>query len=137
MKQWQPLHGRELWTEQEIRAHEQDPDCVFCAITRGESPSTRLGWGPNTMTIEPLNPVTPGHAIVIPRVHVADFTSDPVVSGRVMKEAAVHAATMGGAYNLITSKGPEATQTVHHLHVHLVPRREGDGLHLPWTGQGE
>ncbi|OHT47970.1 hypothetical protein BKG71_25700 [Mycobacteroides chelonae] len=37
--------------------------------------------------------------------------------------------------NVITSIGPDATQTVFHTHIHVVPRRENDGLHLPWTGQ--
>ena len=37
--------------------------------------------------------------------------------------------------NLITSVGAAATQTVKHLHIHIVPRHEGDGLHLPWTEQ--
>jgi histidine triad (HIT) family protein len=35
--------------------------------------------------------------------------------------------------NLIVSKGPSATQTVAHLHLHIVPRRPGDGLALPWS----
>jgi hypothetical protein len=42
-----------------------------------------------------------------------------------------------GDCNLIASRGPAATQTVPHLHLHLVPRLEGDGLPLPWTGQAE
>jgi diadenosine tetraphosphate (Ap4A) HIT family hydrolase len=37
--------------------------------------------------------------------------------------------------NIITSIGPAASQTVMHTHLHIVPRTEGDGLHLPWTGQ--
>jgi hypothetical protein len=37
--------------------------------------------------------------------------------------------------NLITSVGADATQSVRHLHIHVVPRREGDGLMLPWSGQ--
>lgn len=37
------------------------------------------------------------------------------------------------AANIITSRGSAATQTVYHLHLHVVPRREGDGLGLPWT----
>ncbi|MEU3978362.1 HIT family protein [Streptomyces bacillaris] len=41
------------------------------------------------------------------------------------------------AANLITSKGAEATQSVYHLHVHIVPRRDGDNLPLPWTPQHE
>ncbi|MFI0712504.1 HIT domain-containing protein [Streptomyces inhibens] len=38
--------------------------------------------------------------------------------------------------NVITSRGPSATQTIRHLHIHLVPRADGDGLLLPWTAAG-
>jgi histidine triad (HIT) family protein len=51
-----------------------------------------------------------------------------------MSRAAQWARTCGDA-NLITSVGSAATQTVFHLHVHVVPRRAGDGLALPWTSQ--
>ncbi len=91
--------------------------------------------GRNIICIEPLNPVVPGHRIVIPREHVRDFSENPEVTGRVMERAAHHAKEIGGDMNLITSKGPWATQSVFHLHVHLVPRQEGDGLKLPWTNQ--
>jgi diadenosine tetraphosphate (Ap4A) HIT family hydrolase len=50
-------------------------------------------------------------------------------------EAAARYAEPGEAYNLITSSGMAATQTIAHLHVHFVPRHSDDGLHLPWTGQ--
>lgn len=57
-------------------------------------------------------------------------------AGLAMETAARYAAYHGvKSFNLITSCGKAATQTVEHLHVHLVPRREGDGLKLPWTGQ--
>ncbi|MFE7574704.1 HIT family protein [Streptomyces sp. NPDC057521] len=42
-----------------------------------------------------------------------------------------------GSYNLITSKGRAATQSVTHLHLHLAPRRNGDSLALPWDPRGE
>lgn len=80
--------------------------------------------------IEPINPVTEGHVLAVPREHVADALADPEVAGRVMEVAAWFAA---GECNLITSVGPLATQTVKHLHLHIVPRREGDGLALPWS----
>lgn len=53
----------------------------------------------------------------------------------VARRAAMHAAARYESYNLITSCGEAATQSVRHLHWHVVPRRIGDGLHLPWTGQ--
>ena len=82
----------------------------------------------------PLHPVVDGHVMIIPRVHVNDFTEDPLVTAKVMYRAAEFSRGCMD-FNLITSKGKAATQTVFHMHVHLVPRRSEDGLHLPWTGQ--
>jgi diadenosine tetraphosphate (Ap4A) HIT family hydrolase len=48
--------------------------------------------------------------------------------------AAIEVSHLGAA-NFITSAGRDATQTVFHLHIHIVPRHAGDGLALPWTGQ--
>ena len=109
--------------------------CVFCSIVAGEAPAQRVTETPRAIAIVPLNPVVPGHLLVIPTVHVADFTDDPVVAGQVVTVAADLARHRGGQWNLITSAGPDATQTVFHLHVHLVPRRAGDGLALPWSGR--
>jgi histidine triad (HIT) family protein len=80
--------------------------------------------------------VAPGHLLVVPRVHVADATTDPEVTAEVFAAAAELARDLRPC-NLITSCGEAATQSVFHLHVHLVPRREGDGLALPWTGTGK
>lgn len=113
------------------------PECAFCAIITGEAPAELVYDGPLTVTFVPLNPVTPGHVLVAPRLHVPDFTADPDVTSYVALVAARHAQEYreqtGGDVNLITSAGPNATQTVDHLHVHVVPRRKGDGLLLPWS----
>lgn len=116
---------------------ERHDSCVFCAIIRGHAPAEYVHSWPDAIAIVPLAPVTPGHVIVIPRVHVGHFTTDPDVTMRTMARAAMLARKMepAGDWNLITSKGKHATQTIRHLHVHLVPRRAGDGLALPWTGQ--
>lgn len=108
--------------------------CVFCEIIAGRAPAAIVvdTW-PDAIAIVPKNPVTLGHVLVIPRVHVDDMAEDPLVTAVTMARAA-ELATIG-ACNLITSRGEAATQTVRHLHVHVVPRRAGDGLHLPWTGQ--
>jgi histidine triad (HIT) family protein len=112
------------------------PGCPFCArIAAGEYDFS----DEHAVAFEPLNPVTAGHLLVIPREHVSDAGCAPEIAGRVMKFAAMIAGPLEFAdypgYNIITSAGSAATQTVRHLHLHLVPRREGDGLHLPWTGQ--
>lgn len=110
-----------------------NPPCPFCEIVAGRAPATIVGEWYSDIAITPLNPVTDGHVIVIPRVHVPDATTSANVSGQTMRQAARLARKIGPC-NIITSVGAEATQTVMHLHMHIVPRVEGDGLHLPWTG---
>lgn len=107
--------------------------CVFCGIVAGTDPATVVCEWDDALAIIPLNPVTEGHYLVIPKVHVADFSEDPAVSAATMHRAAQLAGLLPTAQlNVITSKGPAATQSVYHLHLHLVPRRENDGLALPW-----
>ncbi len=111
--------------------------CVFCTIVAGRAPATIVAEWPDAIAIVPLGPVVPGHILVIPRVHVADLGEDPFVTAVTAHRAAQLGAAIrsehGVDLNLITSAGPAATQTIHHLHLHLVPRVAGDGLALPWT----
>ncbi|MEU8378703.1 HIT domain-containing protein [Streptosporangium sp. NPDC048865] len=108
--------------------------CVFCAIVAGSAPATMVRTWPETIAISPRHPVTPGHTLVIPHVHVGDVGENPEVSAVTMARAAELAAELPAA-NVITSRGAAATQTVFHLHLHVVPRAMGDGLPLPWTPQ--
>lgn len=109
-------------------------DCVFCRIVAGQEPAKVVARWEDVIAIVPLNPVTEGHVLVIPNAHVRDATEDPIITASVMARAAYLAKS---PCNIITSAGEEATQTVFHLHVHIVPRRKGDGLHLPWTPRQE
>jgi len=104
-------------------------ECPFC---NRELIKSKISFVDDCMVFEPLNPVTKGHLLVVPVRHVDDFTSNMEVTASVMETAARIARDKGGSFNLITSKGIEATQTVFHMHVHLVPRREKDNLSLPW-----
>jgi histidine triad (HIT) family protein len=106
--------------------------CVFCAIACGDAPAEIVREWSDAVAIVPLNPVVPGHVIVMPKSHVTDALDSPVTTAAVMARVAQLAA---GPCNIITSVGREATQTVFHLHVHIVPRADGDGLTLPWTAQ--
>jgi histidine triad (HIT) family protein len=113
-----------------------DP-CVFCEIIAGRAPATVVKDWPNALAIVPLKPVTDGHVLVMPKDHSADFTTGSEALLWAMMSAAQLAREMHGPMNLITSKGVEATQSVFHLHLHLVPRRKDDGLALPWySGKG-
>lgn len=109
--------------------------CPFCQrITAGEYDHDLSPHGLQAV-FEPLNPVTPGHLLVVPWVHVESAAADPHVAGEVLGYAARVVQHFGIQANIITSVGPDATQSVFHLHAHIVPRRAGDGLALPWTGQ--
>lgn len=108
----------------------QVAECVFCAIIEGRAPVVAVATWPDAIAIVPLSPVTVGHVLVIPRVHVDDATVNPDVTAATMRRACQLARP---SVNIITSAGAEATQTVRHLHIHIVPRAFGDGLKLPWV----
>lgn len=106
--------------------------CVFCDERRIKS---EVYWHtPEVMSFEPLNPVVAGHRIFVPRKHVADFFDDPDTFAEVCRVVSLCSNNLYD-YNVVTSKGKNATQSVFHLHVHLIPREENDGLILPWTNQ--
>ena len=104
---------------------ERERDCPFCLMVN------KFTTG-RVFDIEPLNPVTPGHRLIIPAEHVSNFSDDPDLTAEVMRYAAEYAKRHGIDCNLIASKGSPATQTVFHLHVHIIPRNYNDGLALPW-----
>ena len=107
-------------------------DCVFCRIVQGDEPATVLWRGYGAMVIVPLNPVTEGHVIALPELHARDFAQSWLCTSNAMHAAYQYVQPMAEDFNIITSKGPAATQSVFHLHVHIVPRRRNDGLALPW-----
>nr|AEC12496.1 pNPL1.3c [Nocardiopsis sp. 25L-1-1c] len=124
------------------RAHTPGRVCPFCAIAAGADPLAKVvSETDETVAFVPRDPatsryggVTDGHLLVVPKVHVPDMLSVPEVTGTVMREAATLARANGiRNVNGILNVGALATATVRdHMHAHLVPRREGDGLPLPW-----
>lgn len=117
--------------------------CPFCLIAHGEAEarfaehpvSGRVMDGSTgcVMILEPIGACTPGHLLAVPTVHVVSAVSDPAVAAYTVEEAAEYMQLSGGDWNLITNIGKVATQTVPHLHFHLVPRQRGDGIRLPWS----
>jgi histidine triad (HIT) family protein len=109
-------------------------DCPFCA--RIERAQYNGITGADIAWFEPLNPVVPGHMLFVPSWHVEHgMEGSPRAVGAAMETAARYANACKESFNLITSFGSAATQTVPHIHCHYVPRRPGDELALPWTGQ--
>lgn len=106
-------------------------DCVFCDIVTGTAPATIVEEWSDAIAIVPLGPVVDGHILVIPRQHVADLAALPQVTAAVMYRAA-HYSQRHDSANIITSMGRAATQSIDHLHIHVVPRTTDDGLMVPW-----
>lgn len=107
--------------------------CVFCRIACGKERATVAADDHLWLAIEPLNPHAPGHLLFLPRRHVRDATIEPALTGTVFAAASAYLGrTLASAGNIITSVGREATQTVGHLHVHVIPRGPNDGLLPDW-----
>jgi histidine triad (HIT) family protein len=117
----------------------RDPDCLFCKIIAGEVPSERVDEDERTVAFMDINPGTRGHALVIPRAHVAnlleiepeDLAATATAAQRLARRAVERLGADG--VNLINSCGAAAWQTVFHFHIHVIPRYADDPLRLPWT----
>jgi len=109
-------------------------DCPFCLIVNEEPPADIINENAYSVELVPLSPVVEGPTIVIPKLHRHTALADPSVTARTMFDAAqwTKERRPEGAFNFITSVGTEATQSVFHLHIHVVPRADNDGLALPW-----
>jgi histidine triad (HIT) family protein len=112
--------------------------CPFCRIVRGEA-AARIVWtAADAIAFLPLNPATRGHTLVVPREHVPDLGSiyqrlgASLISAVVAVGRAINQALHPDGMNLINSAGQAATQTVSHLHLHLVPRWHGDRIGDIW-----
>jgi histidine triad (HIT) family protein len=104
--------------------------CAFCLIVQGLAPAEIVYMWEDALAIVPLNPCTSGHLLVIPKVHVATALEDPEVSAITLRRASEIASD---PCNIIINVGKEASQTIFHLHIHIVPRSANDGLLLPWS----
>ena len=117
----------------------QDPECIFCRIVAGEIPSTKLHEDDATLAFMDINPVNPGHCLVIPKAHADDILEigddDIAAAARTARRiaGAVHRALTPGGVNLLQANGAGAGQSVFHFHFHVMPRRPGDDVPLNWA----
>jgi histidine triad (HIT) family protein len=104
-------------------------DCLFCKIVAGEIPSDNVHSTPTTLAFKDIAPAAPLHVLVVPRRHITDAAhvteaDGPVLADMVMAAHAVaEAAGVGGpdrGYRLIFNIGPDAMNSVPHLHLHVL-----------------
>lgn len=125
-------------------------DCPFCRYAEAQDQAHPFHSGSNTtvavvdnraiyysptraaMWFTPINPITEGHLLFVPTWH-ARHGETPAITAAIGALYDCAAAWKPQAFNIITSWGAAATQTVDHLHAHYIPRKEGDGVVLPWT----
>lgn len=108
---------------------DRDPDCLFCRIVAGEVPSDRVYEDDEVIAFRDINPRAPTHVLVIPRRHVPDVHALTDADGELLARlfGAVRRiaddAGLGQGYRVVTNVGPEAGQSVFHLHLHLLGGR--------------
>lgn len=110
-------------------------DCVFCGIVEGSVPSSRVVDTPTVLAFMDIDPVTPGHLLVIPREHLPDLADlDDALAGEMMAVARRAAAALRRSdlrcdgVNLFYADGEAAFQEVFHAHLHVFPRFADDGF---------
>jgi histidine triad (HIT) family protein len=106
--------------------------CLFCRIAAGEAEALRVAGDEHCVAFLDHRPLFPGHVLLVPRLHVATLTDlpDPLLAPlmrwtRALARAVEEALPAEGAFVALNHK---VSQSVPHLHVHVVPRRRGDGL---------
>lgn len=109
--------------------------CVFCAIVAGEAPAIRIHEDDGYLAILDIRPFTRGHTLVIPKGHTVDLTDTPadtVAGMSTLGQRIAKAARASGLHadgnNIVINDGKAAFQSVFHIHLHVVPRRDGDKL---------
>lgn len=108
-------------------------NCLFCKIITGDVPAMKVWEDAHNLAFLDINPLARGHTLVIPRTHAStidDLTQDEAGTlGRAVREVTTrveNGLNVRGT-TIAVNNGRDAGQEVPHVHVHIVPRRAGDG----------
>jgi histidine triad (HIT) family protein len=116
-------------------------ECIFCKIVRADIPSYKIYEDDYTLAFLDIAPVSKGHTLVIPKKHYANFEDIPeeelcALIKTVKKIGGMLKEGLGVfGYNMQVNNDPIVGQIIPHIHFHLIPRKEGDGLQL-WPQGG-
>jgi histidine triad (HIT) family protein len=102
-----------------------DTDCLFCRIVAGEIPSTMVLQSEAMVAFRDIAPEAPTHVLVVSRAHHADVSALAAASPTLLAEMIdvarrVADSECGGQFRLVFNVGPEAGQTVPHVHAHVL-----------------
>lgn len=108
--------------------------CIFCKIVAGEVPANKVYEDDETIAFLDIQPVNPGHTLIIPKYHFENVYTTPVLTWVRMQMTtqkmalAIKHATDADGINIIMNNETLAGQVVPHAHIHVIPRHDGDGL---------
>jgi len=111
-------------------------DCIFCKIVNGEISTNKVYEDDNFIGILDANPKAEGHTLVIPKKHFKTLLDMPDSLGNELVEAVKKVSLKliddgkAEGFNVVVNNFSVAGQLVSHLHVHIVPRKKGDGFKL-------
>lgn len=101
-------------------------DCLFCKIVAGDIPSTKVYEDETVYAFRDINPQAPTHILVIPKAHIPSVDGITAENSAVVAHifevipAIAKAENLTGGYRVVSNCGPDAGQTVHHLHFHIL-----------------
>jgi histidine triad (HIT) family protein len=105
-------------------------DCLFCSIAAGEIAAARVLESPRTIAFRDISPQAPTHVLVIPKDHYPDLAALAGAGAGLLEEVAaqaheiaVAAGVDGTGYRVVFNTGPQAGQTVQHVHAHVLGGR--------------
>jgi len=105
-------------------------DCLFCKIVAGDIPAERVAESGRTLAFRDINPQAPTHVLVIPKDHHPNLAALASSDGGLLAELALQAGRVAeaeglgeGGYRVVFNTGPEAGQTVFHVHAHVLGGR--------------
>ncbi len=110
-----------------------DPNCIFCKIAAGRIPARVVAQNERAMAILDAFPLAEGHTLVIPKSHAAKLQDMGRQDAQAVFEllwqvsGAVEAAAQTKASTIAIHNGSKAGQEIPHVHVHVIPRKKGDG----------
>lgn len=116
-------------------------DCIFCKIAAKKIPATVIYDDDDVLVFMDIGPIIKGHALVIPKKHYDPVTETPdeVVSKLHLVAKKIADAQLNGlgadGVNIMQNNGAASGQEVPHIHVHVIPRFEGDGHHWNWNAK--
>jgi len=120
----------------------RDPDCIFCQIVEVSAPASFVARATTVSAFMDINPVTPGHLLVVSNDHFVGLNDTPPKVMRDMVDLAQRCASAiksseiaSEGINLFLADGAAALQEVFHVHLHVLPRYRGDSfrVHADWN----